>query len=71
MKILKPEELKDKTVRDLFFELESSEEGLNSEEVGKRLEAYGRNEITEKKTNPILRFLKNFWSSLLELINFL
>jgi H+-transporting ATPase len=62
MKLLKPEELKEKTVKDLFSELESSEEGLDSNEAGKRLEEYGKNEITEKKTNPLLKFLKNFWS---------
>ena len=42
--------------------LDSSDEGLNSEEAGKRLEIYGHNEIAEKKANPFMKFLKNFWS---------
>lgn len=47
MKILKPEELKNKTVKDLFSELESSDRGLDEQEARKRLEAYGRNEPVE------------------------
>ena len=62
MKILKPEELKEKSVKDLYAVLDSSDEGLNSEEAGKRLEIYGHNEIAEKKANPFMKFLKNFWS---------
>ena len=62
MKILKPEEIKNKTAEELFTELTSSEKGLDSEEAGKRLEEYGSNEIVETKVNPFLKFLKNFWS---------
>ena len=56
MKILKPEELKEKSVKDLYAVLDSSDEGLNSEEAGKRLEIYGHNEIAEKKANPFMKF---------------
>jgi H+-transporting ATPase len=61
MDILKPEEIKQKSVQDLFAELNTSPEGLEKEEVAKRLEIYGPNDIIEKKTSTLLKFLKNFW----------
>jgi H+-transporting ATPase len=41
--------------------LDSSAEGLTQAEADKRLTQYGANEIEEKKTNPILKFLSYFW----------
>ena len=41
--------------------LESSENGLTQAEAQKRLNEYGPNEITEKKVNPLLKFLTYFW----------
>ena len=41
--------------------LGSSPEGLTEAEAQKRLKQYGPNEIEEKKTNPILKFLSYFW----------
>ena len=47
--------------QDKTFEiLKSSEKGLTSQEAKERLEKYGYNEITFKKTSPIFRFLKQF-----------
>jgi H+-transporting ATPase len=46
---------------DLFKRLSSGKDGLTSAEVQKRLEEYGHNEIPEKKTNPLLKFLGYFW----------
>lgn len=46
---------------DLFNRLSSNKDGLSSAEAQKRLEEYGHNEIPEKKTNPILKFLGYFW----------
>ncbi len=40
--------------------LESSPEGLTEAEARKRLTRYGANELVEKKTNPILKFLSLF-----------
>jgi H+-transporting ATPase len=41
--------------------LGSSPEGLTEAEAKKRLTQYGSNEIVEKKTNAILKFLSYFW----------
>jgi H+-transporting ATPase len=41
--------------------LGSSPEGLTEAEAQKRLTQYGPNEIAEKKTNEILKFLSYFW----------
>jgi H+-transporting ATPase len=41
--------------------LGSSQEGLTEVEAKKRLAQYGSNEIPEKKTNPLLKFLGYFW----------
>jgi len=62
MKTIEPEKLKEINIEELFSGLNSSEEGLNGQEVKKRLDEYGPNEITEKKAHPLIKFLKNFWS---------
>ena len=41
--------------------LESSPDGLSQVEAASRLGRYGPNEIAEKKTNEILKFLGYFW----------
>ena len=46
-------------------ELDSKAEGLNEEEVGKRLKIYGTNDIAEeKKTNHLLKLFEIFKSPL-------
>lgn len=35
--------------------------GLDSEEANRRLERFGRNQLEEKRRNPILKFLSFFW----------
>jgi H+-transporting ATPase len=35
--------------------------GLEAAEVETRLEQYGYNEVPEKKSNPLVRFVKKFW----------
>jgi H+-transporting ATPase len=46
---------------DVEKELRSSPDGLTQVEAEKRLAQYGPNEIAEKKTNAILKFLSYFW----------
>ena len=41
--------------------LDSSPNGLTQSEAQKRLTQYGRNQIEEKKTNELLKFLSYFW----------
>lgn len=48
-------------VAGLFKLFSSSRNGLTSKDASARLEKYGRNEIIEKKVNPVLKFLSNFW----------
>lgn len=50
-------------ISDFYQKLNTSEKGLNSEEVKKRLEVYGSNVITqEKQGSKIKDFLKHFTS---------
>jgi H+-transporting ATPase len=46
---------------DLVSKLSSGKKGLSSSEAKERLQKYGPNEITEKKVNPLLKFLSYFW----------
>jgi H+-transporting ATPase len=46
---------------ELEAKLGSSPDGLSQAEAQKRLLQYGPNEIEEKKTNPLLKFLTYFW----------
>jgi H+-transporting ATPase len=55
------DDLKTLPMAELENKLGSSPEGLTQAEAQKRLKQYGPNEIEEKKTNPILKFLSYFW----------
>ena len=55
------EALKSLSMADLQAKLGSSPDGLTQAEAQKRLTQYGPNEIEEKKTNEILKFLSYFW----------
>ena len=46
---------------ELQTKLGSSPDGLTQAEAEKRLTQYGPNELEEKKTNPLLKFLSYFW----------
>ena len=65
---LKPEskpaasdDLKTLPLADVEKRLGSSPDGLSQAEAQKRLAQYGPNEIEEKKTNELLKFLSYFW----------
>ncbi len=53
--------LKSMSMADLQAKLKSSPDGLTQAEAQKRLAQYGPNELEEKKTNEILKFLGYFW----------
>ncbi len=61
----KPAEAKDdlKTLplSEVEKRLGATPDGLSQDEAAKRLEKYGPNEIEEKKTNALLKFLSYFW----------
>ena len=60
----KPEptdDLKSLPLAEVEKKLSSSPEGLTQAEADKRLTQYGPNEIEEKKTNLLLKFLSYFW----------
>jgi len=53
--------LQTRPLAEVEKELGSSPDGLTQAEAQKRLTQYGPNEIAEKKTNEILKFLSYFW----------
>jgi len=55
------EALKSLPMAELLTKLGTSAEGLTQAEAQKRLAQYGPNEIDEKKTNQLLKFLSYFW----------
>ena len=54
-------DLKSLPMSELATKLGSSPNGLSQAEAQKRLTQYGPNQIEEKKTNEILKFLSYFW----------
>jgi H+-transporting ATPase len=55
------DDLKTLPMAEVEKKLESSPEGLTDAEAKKRLTQYGPNELVEKKTNLLLKFLSYFW----------
>ena len=55
------DDLKSLPLAEVEKKLGSSPDGLTQAEAEKRLTQYGPNEIEEKKTNPLLKFLTYFW----------
>src|SRR5271157_4775857 len=55
------DDLKSLPMPEVEKELGSSPDGLTQAEAQKRLGQYGPNEIEEKKTNELLKFLSYFW----------
>jgi H+-transporting ATPase len=55
------DDLKTLPLAEVEKKLGSSPEGLTGAEARKRLTQYGPNEIPEKKTNALLKFLSYFW----------
>ncbi len=59
--MLKAKEMEKIPVDDLMKKLSTGAEGLSPEKAKNRLAEYGPNEISEKRVNPLLRFLGYFW----------
>jgi len=55
------DDLKTLPLPEVQKRLKSSPDGLSQAEAKKRLTENGPNEIEEKKTNPLLKFLSYFW----------
>ncbi len=55
------DDLKTLPLSEVEKKLGSSPEGLTQADAQKRLAQYGPNELTEKKTNLLLKFLSYFW----------
>ena len=55
------DEFRGMPAKEALGHLESRTAGLTSEEVSERIRAFGRNEVPEKRRNPLLGFLKRFW----------
>src|SRR5271166_4497618 len=55
------DDLKSLPLPEVEKKLGSSPDGLSQAEAQKRLVQYGPNEIEEKKTNLLLKFLSYFW----------
>ena len=55
------DDLKTIPLAEVERRLGASKDGLTQTEATKRLAKYGPNEIEEKKTNPLLKFLRYFW----------
>ena len=55
------DDLKSLPISELLAKLNSSPDGLSQAEAEKRLTQYGPNEIEEKKSNELLKFLTYFW----------
>jgi H+-transporting ATPase len=48
-------------IEDLMQQLSTNAQGLSSEEARRRMEQFGANEITEKTTRPLVKFLTFLW----------
>lgn len=55
------EEAKNLDIDKLLVKLGSSEKGITNEEAKKRAEKYGYNELKNKISSPLIKFLKSFW----------
>jgi len=70
VKLKNTSEYKELSADDTLRFLETTEEGLSSQEAAARAAHYGRNEITEIKRNAFLDFFKRYWGPMPWLLEF-
>lgn len=58
---LSTEDAESAPLSDVYRDLQSSAEGLSSDEAASRLTRYGRNELTEERQSALLKLLAYFW----------
>ncbi len=63
-------DFKTSSLDDTYKLLKSTESGLSDSDIQERISFFGRNEITEKKKNPVLVFLKRYWGPMPWLLEF-
>lgn len=63
-------EYKNISLEETIKFLETSENGLTTDEADGRIEKFGYNEIAEAKKNTILQFLKRYWGPMPWLLEF-
>jgi H+-transporting ATPase len=61
IKVITAGEAEETEVHSLFRKLESSESGLSTSEAEQPQSQFGFNQISEKKTSPLVKFLSHFW----------
>jgi H+-transporting ATPase len=59
--IISVDESEKSSFEELLIRLSSDINGLSSLEAEKRLQKYGLNSVSEKKVNPLIKFVKYFW----------
>ena len=70
VKLKNTSEYKEISAEDALLFLETSIDGLSSEEASARAVKYGLNEITEMKRNAFLDFFKRYWGPMPWLLEF-
>jgi H+-transporting ATPase len=53
--------IKNLSVEELFGKFSSGEKGLADSDAKERVKEYGPNEISEKQTSALVKFLSYFW----------
>eukprot|EP00871_Galdieria_phlegrea_P003618 jgi/Galph1/4257/GphlegSOOS_G2885.1 len=62
--LINSEEIKEVDIDECLKLMQTSENGLTTEEANKRFEKFGPNALPKKKKNPILQFLSFMWNPL-------
>jgi len=70
MEQIEVDAIKELSIDDLLQKLKSSSKGLTDDEATSRLDEFGANELSEKKVNPIVKFLSYFWGPIPWMIEF-